>query len=72
MAKCKNCPALKDDGIGVIEHYAFGPGCPDQDFDTYGGDCHQVNFPDEGVDDEILAYEMERSRWDDIENGRSE
>lgn len=70
MAKCKNCPALKDDGIGVIEYYAFGPGCPDQDFDTYGGDCHQVNFPDEGIDEDeyqqdIMYDEMIRTYEDD-------
>ena len=38
MAKCENCPAL-DEGYRGIEHYEFGKGCPDDDFDVFGGDC---------------------------------
>jgi hypothetical protein len=34
-------------GVGVIEHYSCGPGCPDEDFDFYGGDCFNTNRPDE-------------------------
>lgn len=67
MAKCKSCPALKADpaGVGVIEHYAFGPGCPDQDFDFYGGDCHHVNFPDEGIDEDEYQQDI---MWDEMYN----
>lgn len=49
MAMCASCPALEADpaGVGVIEHYSCGPGCPDEDFDFYGGDCFNTNRPDE-------------------------
>lgn len=72
MARCKNCPALEDDGIAVIEHYSCGPGCPDEDFDTFGGDCMNARWNNE-VDEyqqKVLAYEMELARWDAIENVR--
>jgi len=48
MARCKNCPVIDDKSkfydprIAVIEAYAFGSGCPDEDFDCFGGDCIQV------------------------------
>ena len=67
MARCKNCPALEADpaGIGVIEYYSCGDGCPDEDFDFYGGDCMagagwNEPEPDEYYE-EVLAYEMERT-----------
>ena len=65
MARCKGCPALKADpaGVGVIEFYSCGEGCPDEDFDFYGGDCVGTNFPPDDEDEyeaEVLAYEMER------------
>lgn len=70
MARCKHCPALKDDGIAVIEYYSMGDGCPDEDFDTFGGDC--VNARGNDSDDEHLqedmAYEMERAHWEEEHN----
>ena len=38
MALCENCPAMKI-GFAGIELYDFGNGCPDEDYDCYGGDC---------------------------------
>lgn len=39
MALCKNCKAKDLWQYG--EFYECGPGCPDQDFDVFGGDCIQ-------------------------------
>ena len=69
MARCKNCPALKDDNIAVIEYYSCGDGCPDEDFDFYGGDCMNARWNQEDIEpDDALAYEMKRTYQDDIEN----
>ncbi len=58
MARCENCPALEADpaGVGVIEHYSCGPGCPDEDFDFYGGDCMTTNIP---VEDYVEEYDLD-------------
>ncbi len=43
MAKCKKCPAIDDEKLAICdEFYVFGPGCPDQDFDCYGGECYGI------------------------------
>ena len=74
MARCPNCPALKEfPNIGVIEYYAFGNGCLDEDFDIYGGDCYFANFGDEEVfyDEELdkfdLYYDREEMRIRELE-----
>ena len=58
MARCQNCSALDEDpaGVGVMEHYSCGPGCPDEDFDFYGGDCMATNFPNEDHEEEYDQY----------------
>jgi len=38
MPRCKGCTAAEDMGL-VDEYYIFGPGCVDEDYDVYGGDC---------------------------------
>ena len=44
MARCKNCPALDDPEFTVVDEYiVFGPGCPDEEYDWYGGDCFLNN-----------------------------
>lgn len=64
MAMCKNCPALEADpaGVGVIEYYSCGDGCPDQDYDAYGGDCYNTHHTDleQLVDDMAEAQQYER------------
>ena len=68
MARCKGCPALEADpaGIGVIEYYSCGDGCPDEDFDFYGGDCINTMHPPEPDPEDIIysefQYENEYSR----------
>ena len=71
MARCKNCPALEADpaGVGVIEYYSCGDGCPDEDFDFYGGDCMSGaswNEPDDDPEDLYYFEELENEYEKDI------
>ena len=61
MAKCPGCPAIKEfPDIAAIEYYAVGDGCPDEDFDIYGGDCYFANFGDEEFydDEDFDKFEL--------------
>ena len=60
MARCEYCPFIDpksefyDPGIAVMEFYAFGPGCPDQDFGILGGDCYSTFLEEEDELDRIM------------------
>jgi len=47
MARCKKCPAIEEFNLYGIEDIEFTNGCPDIEYDCYGGDCYNShNFDD--------------------------